>query len=163
MKKYIVKLSEEEIVSLNAMINKGKAASKKILHARILLKADESEWWEKWIDEKIASAFSITARTVERVRNRFVTEWLDSALTRKVQKNRHRKIDGDIEAQLIKLACSKAPEWRAKWTLRLLADKMGISFFEVLELWKQFFNSKMKEVFIFYSVVLMNKSSDLII
>lgn len=124
MKKYIVRLERDEQNHLKSLINKGKVAARKILHARILLKADEGDEGEKWIDDDIAKAFDVNNRTVERIRERFVTEGLEAALNRKPQTNRKRKIDGEIEAHLVRIACSKAPEGRAKWTLRLLADKM---------------------------------------
>ena len=124
MKKYIVKLEKEERKDLKDLVNKGKATARKRLHARILLKADEGDSGEKWIDEDIAKAFDVNIRTVERIRERFVTEGLEASLNRRVQKNRKRKIDGETEAHLVRLACSKSPEGRAKWTLRLLADKM---------------------------------------
>lgn len=125
MKKYIVRLTPEERFALEEIINKGKAAAQKILHARILLKADESNIGPNWIDEKISDALDISTRTIERIRKRFVMEGLDSSLCRKKQKNRKKRIiDGDTEAHLIALSCSKAPEGRSKWTLQLLADKM---------------------------------------
>ncbi len=124
MKKYKVKLENAEREVLKGLINKGRTAARKILHARILLKADEGEKGDNWKDEKIAKALEVNIRTVERIRERFVTEGQEASLNRKEQKNRHRKIDGETEAQLVKLACSKAPEGYAKWTLRLLADKM---------------------------------------
>ncbi len=122
MKKYRVTLTKEERKEMKKLINTGKSAARKIIHARILLKADETEGGEK--DEDIRKALSISRITVERVRKRFVEEGLESALNPKPKKRVLGKIDGEKEAYLIALACSKAPEGRATWTMQLLADKM---------------------------------------
>ena len=125
MKKYRVTLLPEEREQLIKMINTGKAAARKIIHARILLKADESEGGEKQKDEDIRKALSINVRTVEKVRQRFVEEGLEVALNSKpVSRTKPRKIDGKNEAHLIALVCSEPPEGRNKWTMKLLADKM---------------------------------------
>lgn len=124
MKKYIVELTEEERIALESLIARGKVAAYKQCHARILLKADEGEQGPRWNDERIAEALEISVGTVERTRTRFVQEGLDATLKRKVQTNRPRKIDGEVEAHLIAQACSDPPPGRARWTLHLLADRM---------------------------------------
>ncbi len=125
MKKYRVTLIPEEREQLIKMINTGKAAARKIIHARILLKADESEGGEKQKDEDIRKALSINVRTVEKVRQRFVEEGLEAALNPKpASRIKPRKIDGKNEAHLIALVCGDPPEGRNKWTMKLLADKM---------------------------------------
>ncbi len=124
MKKYIVTLSEEERTFLEGVIAKGKASAHKQSHARILLKVDQSARGPKWTDERIGEALEIGHGTVERTRRRFVEEGLEAAVKRKTQQNRHRKIDGEVEAHLIAQACSKPPEGRARWTLHLLADRL---------------------------------------
>ena len=119
-KKYIVKLTQEERKKLQEMISSGKHAAKKILRARILLKADAS-----WLDEKIAEAFDVHVRTIERLREQFVEEGFDRFMDGCKPKRQYpRKLDGRQEAQLTTIACSQAPEGQARWTLRLLADRM---------------------------------------
>jgi transposase len=126
MKKYIVTLTEDERLSLSSLASSGKAAAKKITHARILLKADAADGGPDWRDADIASALDIDIRTVERVRERFVEQGLEAALVRKPQARPSRLpvLDGDAEARLIALACSRPPEGRARWTLRLLAGRL---------------------------------------
>lgn len=124
-KKYIVTLTEAERQMLQAMLSRGKAAARKLVHARILLKADVSAGGPNWSDGAIAEGLEIGRATVERVRKQFVEDGLDAALERrKSRRHYHRKLDGDGEAHLIALACSQAPEGRSRWTLRLLADRM---------------------------------------
>jgi len=125
MKKYIVTLTDEERMSLEQLVRTGKAAAYKITHARILLKADASPGGPAWKDQAIADALDVSRATVERLRERFVEEGLDAALARKQGRpSRERIFDGAAEARLIALACSRPPEGRACWTLRLLAEKL---------------------------------------
>ncbi len=121
---YIVTLTAEERSCLQAMISKGKAAAHKQLHARVLLKADVSQG-QSWTDGEIAEAVECSRPSVERIRRRFVEEGFEAALNRKKRPAALPKImDGQAEAHLIALACSPAPEGRARWTLHLLADRM---------------------------------------
>jgi transposase len=126
MKKYRVTLTSDERETLAGLIATGTAAAKKLLHARILLKADQAEGGPGWIDEKIAEALDVSVATIERVRQRFVEQGLEPALCRKKQDkpSRARKLDGAGEARLIALACSKVPKGRVVWTLQMLADKL---------------------------------------
>lgn len=124
MKKYIVTLEPEEREFLKHLIRKGRAAARKLTHARILLKADSSEGQPGWTDERIAQALEVHPATVANVRRRFVEEGLDAALNPRPGGHRPRKLDGDAEAHLIALVCSQAPEGHERWTLRLLADRM---------------------------------------
>ena len=125
VKKYIVKLTDEERKQLKSLVNKGKAASYKRKHAQILLKSDASEVGECWTDSKISAAFDITTRTIENVRKRCVMEGLDKAINRaKSTYVKPRKINGEQEAHLVALTCSEAPDGHCRWSLRLLADKM---------------------------------------
>ena len=126
MKKYRVTLTADERESLAGLIATGKAAAKKLTHARILLKADQADGSPGWIDEQLAEALEVSVATVERARQRFVEQGLEAALGRKRQDkpSRERKLDGAAEARLIALACSKAPRGRVAWTLRMLADKL---------------------------------------
>lgn len=125
MKKYKITLTPEERKELDIVINKGKASARKRIHAQILLRADEAKGQDGWKDLDVAGAYGVSLRTVERIRERFVTEGFTAALQPKAeQENRARKFDGEKEAKLITLACGKPPEGRAKWTLQLLADSM---------------------------------------
>jgi DNA-binding MarR family transcriptional regulator len=126
IKKYIVRLSAEERVTLEAIINKGRHAASALLKARILLKADVSEPGEGWSDSRIVKALDTSPATVSRTRQRLVEEGFDAVLTRKHSPNSARKriFDGAAEAKLIALACSPPPRGRARWTLELLEDKV---------------------------------------
>jgi transposase len=122
---YIVTLTSEERAMLLELISSGKAAARKLSHARILLKADSSEGSPGWNDAAISQALDVGTATVERVRKRFIEEDLEATLGRHSPGREYRrKLDGDGEAHLIALACSKSPQGSARWTLRLLADRM---------------------------------------
>jgi transposase len=124
-KKYIVTLTDEERRRLQEMLSRGKAAARKLTHARILLKANVADGGAGWNDEAIAEGLEVGRATVERVRKEFVEEGLDAALERrKPRRVYRRKLDGDGEAHLVALACQKPPEGRSRWTLQLLADRM---------------------------------------
>ncbi len=124
-RKYIVTLTEEERQTLQAMLSRGKAAARKLVHARILLKADARPGGPAWSDDQIAEGLDVGRATVERVRREFVEEGFEAALERRKPRREYaRALDGDGEARLIALACGQAPEGRARWTLRLLADRM---------------------------------------
>ena len=125
VKRYRVRLSEEEQQGLRSLVSKGRAAAYKQTHARILLLCDENQADGAMKDEEIARALKLVTATVERVRRRGVEEGLEAALGRRQQLNRRqRKLDGAGEAHLIALTCSQPPEGRAGWTLRLLADQL---------------------------------------
>ena len=124
MKKYIITLTDEERAQLHHMLSAGKAAARKLTHARILLKADRNEAPE-WTDAAISAALEVTPQTVANVRQAFVEEGLEVALSGHSTRNqRGRKIDGECEAHLIALLCQPAPTGHARWTLRLLAGRM---------------------------------------
>jgi transposase len=124
--KYLVTLTARERQELTDLISAGKRSALTITRARILLKADEGPHGPAWSDSKVAEALDCGKRTVERVRQRFVERGLAEALARKPQDkpSRERKFDGAAEARLIALACSDAPDGRARWTMKLLADKL---------------------------------------
>ena len=123
-KKYRVTLTAEEREQLTAMVSKGKAAARALTHARILLKTDEAEGGPAWTDDGVCEALDVGLCSVMRVRQRFVEEGLDAALRpRPSSYVQPRKLDGHLEAQLVTLACSEAPEGQARWSLRLLADR----------------------------------------
>jgi Homeodomain-like domain len=126
VKKYVVKLSAEERERLDSLIHGGKHPAQKLTKARILLKADASEAGEAWSDSQIASALNTSLATVARTRQHLVEEGFEAVLTRKHSpaSARRRVFDGAAEAKLIALACSAPPKGRARWTLRLLEDKV---------------------------------------
>jgi transposase len=124
-KKYPVILSKTERVELKRLIAAGTAPARKLTHARILLKADESPEGPGWVDEQVADAVETSQPTVARVRKQYFEEGLEAALNRRPpNREYHRKLDGEQEAHLLALACSKPPEGQARWSLRLLADKL---------------------------------------
>ncbi len=125
-KKFLVTLTAEERNWLGRLVSAGRRSALTITRARILLKADQADGGPAWEDAAIAEALDCGLRTVERVRQRFVERGLEAALGRKPQDrpSRERKFDGAAEARLIALACSAPPEGRARWTLKLLADRL---------------------------------------
>ena len=124
-KKYHVRLSDDERAMLLATINAGRASARLMTHARILLKADEGEGGPAWGDAQITEAFDVSLATIGRVRRQAVEEGVAAALHRRLSSRVYaRKIDGDLEAHLIAVACTPAPEGRDRWTVRLLADKL---------------------------------------
>jgi hypothetical protein len=126
MKKYIVTLTEEERKFLTGLVSKGKHRSQKILNALTLLACDEGEHQpSRSKNEEIARVLNMSMRKIDRVKKRFVLDGLDVALSgRKGSRIYAKKADGDFEAHLVALSCSKPPEGFARWTLRLLADKV---------------------------------------
>ena len=125
MPRYIVRLTETERQQLEQMLAKGRHAASTAARARILLKADESEEGPGWTDGDIVRALDTSLSTVHRVRQEFVELGLEAALYRRKPTGRqYRKLDGAQEAQLIALACGAAPDGRARWTLKLLAQRM---------------------------------------
>jgi hypothetical protein len=126
MKKYVVRLTSEERTQLQRLVSVGKAAARKILHARIMLVADQGPEGPGWSDEQIAQGLTAHPRTVANVRQRLVEQGLDAALNRKKRLTSPvpPKLDGKVEAHLIALRCGPPPEGRMRWTLQLLADKV---------------------------------------
>jgi hypothetical protein len=123
-KKFIVELDAQERARLNALICKGKAPAKTILKARILLKADQGEDGPGWLDAEIVEALDTNLTMVSRTREKLVTEGLDAVLTRKKRETPPVAaiFDGEAQAKLTALACSKPPPGHARWTIRLLAE-----------------------------------------
>ncbi len=126
VKKYIVTLNAAERERLAALIRTGKHSARKLLRARILLKADASDVGEAWTDTQIAAGLHTSVVTVARVRQQLVEEGVEGVLTPKRSPNsaRRRIFDGASEAKLIALACSTPPEGFARWTLQMLEDKV---------------------------------------
>lgn len=124
-KKYIVALSSEERQTLEQLTRTGKAAAYKINRARILLKADINQDVDGWGDQAISEALDVSVATIERVRQQFVEEGFETVLSYKQRKrNKPRSLDGEKEAHLMAIACSEAPPGKARWTLRLLSERM---------------------------------------
>jgi hypothetical protein len=126
VKKYVVRLTDEEHQQLEAMIRKGKGPARRLLKARILLKADVSDAGPGWSDSRIIAALDTSASRVYRVRKQLVEEGFEAVLSRKQRATPAVPpiFDGEKEAKLIALACSKPPKGRARWTLRLLENKV---------------------------------------
>ena len=126
VKKYVVRLSGEEREQLETLIRKGKSPARRLLKARILLKADVSDGGVGWSDSRIVGALDTSTSMVYRVRQQLVEEGLEAVLSRKQRATPAvaRIFDGEKEAKLIALACSKPPQGRARWTLRMLENKV---------------------------------------
>jgi hypothetical protein len=125
-KRYVVTLTAAERGELESLVRSGRRSARSITRARILILTDQGDGGPGWEDCRVAEALGCGRRTVERIRERFVTEGLDAALTAKARANppRERVFDGAAEARLIALACSATPDGRKAWTLRMLADKL---------------------------------------
>ena len=125
MNTYKVTLTKEERDQLTEMTRTGTHAARKIIHALILLNVDRGPHTESQINEDICKVLKIGMRTIDRVKKRFVEEGLESALKMAPTSRVYDKlVDGDMEAHLIALACGEPPEGFARWSLRLLADKL---------------------------------------
>ena len=126
MKKYVVTLTEEEREALDALTSRGKHSSQKILNALILLGCDEGEFQkERSTNKEMARVLNISMRKIDRVKKRFVVDGLEVCLNgRKGSRDYAKKADGDFEANLVALSCSEPPEGFARWSLRLLADRV---------------------------------------
>ena len=125
-KRYLVRLTDDERTQLKRLLAQKRLAAQKRKRAQMLLKADASEDGPGWIDTRIAEAFDVTVTTVENVRQRCVLDGLDAAIERKKQcrPSRQRVLDGEKEARLVALCCSKVPAGHGRWTLRMLADEL---------------------------------------
>ena len=127
MDKYRVALTVKERLELEQLVSIGKAAARRLTHARILLLADE-RCGEAYADAEIVSALGTSPSTIERLRQRCVTEGLEAALDHRLQPPRPDKvkIKGNVEQTLLELACSDPPRGRGHWTLQLLADELVV-------------------------------------
>lgn len=125
VEKYLVRLTAAERVELEAMTRQRRITADKQLRAKLLLHADQGEFGPAWRDEPLIEAFGVSRSKVMRLRQQFVLEGLQAALSRRTSRQpRRRKLDGAQEARLIAVACSAPPAGRAKWTLQLLADQL---------------------------------------
>ncbi|MCL1937409.1 MAG: helix-turn-helix domain-containing protein [Candidatus Azobacteroides sp.] len=125
MVRYKIKLTKEEVNELEAIINRGSHKSQTFRAAYILLNVDEGDYSKKITNERICEVLRIGMRTIDRVKKRFVEEGLETALMRRPSTRIYEgKINEDLEAKLVALSCSKAPEGFTRWSLRMLADKL---------------------------------------
>lgn len=124
---YTIKLKQTEVESLNTIIRKGKHSTQAYRGAYILLNCDKGDYSkDKTItNAEIRKVLRIGERTIDRTKKKFIEEGFESVLERRPSSQRYKKkIDGDLEARLVTLCCSKPPKGYAKWSLRLLADQM---------------------------------------
>jgi len=125
MIRYTIKLSKAEVDELQAIINKGSHTSQTFRTAYILLNCHEGDYSEKVPNKQISKVLKVGMRTIDRVKKKFIEEGFESVLdcspTRRIYET---KLDGDVEAKLVTLCCSEPPKGFAKWSLRLLAEKM---------------------------------------
>lgn len=125
MKKYKVTLTQHEVEQLRSITQKGKKNARVIKNALVLLNVDEGKFGKGKKDEEVADFLELTVRTIENVRNRFVTGSFEEALNGKPREREYeRSVDGDAEAHLVALSCSEPPEGFGRWSLRLLAGRM---------------------------------------
>jgi transposase len=125
MKKYKVTLTQKEREELLSITKGGMHSSKKVIHSLILLNCDEGKFSEKVNNEEVARVLKIGSRTIDRLKKKFVEDGFEAVLeNRPTTRVYKRKADGDVEAHLVALSCSKAPKGFTRWSLRLLADKM---------------------------------------
>ena len=123
MPRYIVTLTEEEQKELQTLVQKG-GKGYRIKHAQILLKLDKRPENEEWTYDRIKEAYGAAHSTIAGVAKRFVMEGMQAALGRKEQKNRFRKVTGEVEAQICVIACSEPPEGMSRWTMQAIADEL---------------------------------------
>lgn len=125
MIKYKVSLTKDEHDQLMDIISKGSHSSQLYRTAYILLNCDEGKYGDKITGREICRVMKVSMRMVDRVKQRFVEDGFEACLDRKPKTNtKMPKVDGDVEAHLIALSCSKPPEGFSRWSLRMLADKM---------------------------------------
>jgi hypothetical protein len=125
MIRYEIKLTKDEVEELMSIINKGSHTSQTFRTAYILLNCDEGKYSQKVTNEQISKVLKVGMRTIDRVKKKFIEEGLEECLERRpTTRIYERKTDGDIEAKLVTLCCSEPPKGFAKWSFRLLADKM---------------------------------------
>jgi len=125
MIKYTVKLTKNEVEELMIIINKGFHTSLTFRTAYILLNCDEGKYSQKVSNEQISKVLKVGMRTIDRVKKKFIEEGIEACLERRPTSRIYEpKIDGDVESKLVALCCSEPPKGFAKWSLRLLADKM---------------------------------------
>lgn len=122
---YTIKLTKTEVEELHTIINKGSHTSQTFRTAYILLNCDEGKYSDKVTNEQISKILKVGMRTIDRVKKKFIEEGFEGVLERRpTQRIYETKVDGDTEAKLVTLCCNAPPKGFAKWSLRLLADRM---------------------------------------
>jgi len=125
MERYRIMLTKDEVEALQAVIKKGSHSTQTFRAAYVLLNCDEGTYADKFSNETISKVLKISMRTIDRIKKRFVEGGLERVLERKQADRVYDvKLDGEVEAKLVQLCCSEPPKGYAKWSLRLLADKM---------------------------------------
>jgi len=126
MAKYRIKLTEEEVKELTSIIKKGSHTTQSYRAAQVLLNCDEGEYsLGKSTNEQISKVLKIEMRTIDRIKKKCFEGGIDRALERSASSRVYdKKVDGDLEAKILQLSCSQPPKGYAKWTLRMLADKV---------------------------------------
>lgn len=125
MIRYTIQLTKPEVEELMIIINKGIHSSQTFRAAYILLNCDEGKYSDKIVNEQISKVLKVSLRTIDRIKKKFIEEGFEACLERRATTREYeRKADGDLEAKLVTLCCSDPPKGYAKWSLRLLADKM---------------------------------------
>ena len=123
--RYTVKLTKSEVEELHVIINKGSHTSQTFRAAYVLLNCDEGKYSGKVTNEQISKVLKVGMRTIDRIKKQFMEEGMEAVLERRATTRTYDiKADGDLEAKLVTLCCSEPPKGFAKWSLRLLADKM---------------------------------------
>ncbi len=123
-KVYRVRLTKKQRKELKKMTHKGVISVRKFNRARVLLLSDEVQISNRKTDAEIAEVLDISEATVVRIRRRFVQEGLETSLNEKPRPGKPKQLSGKDKAAVVALACSDAPPGYARWTLRLLADKL---------------------------------------
>ena len=125
MIRYTIKLTKSEVEELQLIINKGSHTSQTFRAAYILLNCDQGDHSDKVTNEQISKVLKVGMRTIDRAKRKFIEDGLEACLERRLSSRVYKpKIDGDLEAKLVALCCNEPPAGFAKWSLRLLADKM---------------------------------------
>ena len=125
MIRYTIKLTNTEVEELSTIINKGSHTSQTFRTAYILLNCDEGKYSEKVTNKQLSKVLKIGMRTIDRVKKKFIEEGMEATLERRpTTRIYEKKVDGEVEAKLVTLCCSDPPKGYAKWSLRLLADRM---------------------------------------
>ena len=123
MPRYVVSLTDEERQELKSLVQKG-GKGYRVKHAQILLKLDQRPENKAWTYDRIKDAYGASRSTIAGVAKRFVMEGMETALGRKEQKNRYRKVTGDVEARICTIACSEPPQGASRWTMQAIADEL---------------------------------------
>ena len=123
MPRYVVTLTDEERQELKSLVQKG-GKGYRVRHAQILLKLDQRPENKAWTYDRIKDAYGASRSTIAGVAKRFVMEGMETALGRKEQKNRYRKVTGDVEARICTIACSEPPQGASRWTMQAIADEL---------------------------------------